>query len=114
MGYELWEEFEGSLPDVIVYPTGGGVGLIGMWKAFEELEAMRLVDGRRPRMIAAQAEGCAPIVQAFERGAKTSEKWRARPLWHLDCACPKRSATFSFSKTSTRAAAKRWPRATRS
>jgi hypothetical protein len=53
-------------------------------------------------------------VQAFERGAKTSEKWRARPLWHLDCACPKRSATFSFSKTSTRAAAKRWPRATRS
>jgi threonine synthase len=75
MGYELWEEFDGSLPDVIVYPTGGGVGLIGMWKAFEELEAMRLFDGRRPRMIAAQAEGCAPIVQAFERGAKTSEKW---------------------------------------
>ena len=75
MGYELWEEFDGSLPDVIVYPTGGGVGLIGMWKAFEELEAMRLFDGRRPRMIAAQAEGCAPIVRAFERGAKTSEKW---------------------------------------
>jgi threonine synthase len=75
MGYELWEEFEGTLPDVIVYPTGGGVGLIGMWKAFEELEAMGLVGGRRPRMIAAQAEGCAPIVRAFERHAAVSERW---------------------------------------
>jgi threonine synthase len=75
MGYELWEQFEGALPDVIVYPTGGGVGLIGMWKAFGELEAMGLVDGRRPRMIAAQAEGCAPIVRAFERRADVSERW---------------------------------------
>src|SRR5204863_8240928 len=56
MGYELWEEFNGALPDAIVYPTGGGVGLIGMWKAFDELDAMGLVDSRRPRMIAAQAE----------------------------------------------------------
>src|SRR5215470_1725149 len=55
MGYELWEEFGGELPDVIVYPTGGGVGLIGMWKAFEELEAMGLVGAGRPRMIAVQA-----------------------------------------------------------
>ena len=69
MGYELWEEFGGELPDVIVYPTGGGVGLIGMWKAFEELEAMGLTGSRRPRMIAAQAEGCAPIVRAFEQRA---------------------------------------------
>jgi threonine synthase len=75
MGYELWEEFEGTLPDVIVYPTGGGVGLIGMWKAFEELEAMCLVGRQRPRMIAAQAEGCAPIVKAFERHAEVSERW---------------------------------------
>ena len=75
MGYELWEEFDGALPDVIVYPTGGGVGLIGMWKAFEELGAMGLVDDRRPRMISAQAEGCAPIVRAFEKHAATSEKW---------------------------------------
>src|SRR4051812_24928794 len=66
MGYELWEQFDGALPDVIVYPTGGGVGLIGMWKAFEELEAMELFKGTRPRMIAAQAAGCAPIVKAFE------------------------------------------------
>jgi threonine synthase len=94
MGYELWEEFEGSLPDVIVYPTGGGVGLIGMWKAFEELEAMRLVDGRRPRMIAAQAEGCAPIVQAFERGAKTSEKWEGASTVASGLRVPKALGDF--------------------
>ena len=75
MGYELWEEFNGALPDVIVYPTGGGVGLIGMWKAFEELEAMQLTGRKRPRMIAAQAEGCAPIVRAFEQRAAASERW---------------------------------------
>jgi len=75
MGYELWEEFVGALPDVIVYPTGGGVGLIGMWKAFEELEAMNLTGSRRPRMIAAQAAGCAPIVRAFDRRAPASEAW---------------------------------------
>ncbi len=73
MGYELWEDLGGELPDVIVYPTGGGVGLIGMWKAFEELGAMGLVGGTRPRMISAQAEGCAPIVRAFEQGAAESE-----------------------------------------
>jgi threonine synthase len=75
MGYELWEEFGGKLPDVIVYPTGGGVGLIGMWKAFEELEAMGLIGHQRPRMIAAQASGCAPIVKAFEHRAETAEFW---------------------------------------
>jgi threonine synthase len=75
MGYELWEEFGGRLPDVIVYPTGGGVGLIGMWKAFDELEAMGLTGPGRPRMIAAQAEGCAPIVKAFAQHAGTSEFW---------------------------------------
>jgi threonine synthase len=75
MGYELWEELGGELPDVIVYPTGGGVGLIGMWKAFDELEAMRLIGSARPRMIAVQAEGCAPIVRAFEAHAAASEFW---------------------------------------
>jgi threonine synthase len=73
MGYELWEEFDGRLPDVIVYPTGGGVGLIGMWKAFEELETMGLLGPDRPRMIAAQAAGCAPIVKAFEEHRDSSE-----------------------------------------
>jgi threonine synthase len=76
MGYELWEEFGGKLPDVIVYPTGGGVGLIGMWKAFEELEAMGRIGSERPRMIAAQAEGCAPIVRAFLARNESSEFWK--------------------------------------
>ena len=75
MGYELWEEFDGALPDVIVYPTGGGVGLIGMWKAFDELEAMGLTGSGRPRMIAAQAEGCAPIVRAFDHHESASVMW---------------------------------------
>jgi threonine synthase len=75
MGYELWEDFDGKLPDVIVYPTGGGVGLIGMWKAFEELEAMSLHGSARPRMIAAQAAGCAPIVRAFEQHEAAAVMW---------------------------------------
>ena len=74
MGYELWEEL-GELPEVILYPTGGGTGLIGMWRAFAELEAMGLVDSRRPRMVAVQAAGCAPIVRAFEAGAERAEPW---------------------------------------
>jgi threonine synthase len=75
MGYELWEEFGGKLPEVIVYPTGGGVGLIGMWKAFEELETMNHIGAARPRMIAAQAAGCAPIVHAFQQHKESSEFW---------------------------------------
>jgi threonine synthase len=66
MGYELWEQFGGKLPHVIFYPTGGGVGLIGMCKAFDELEEMGRIGTERPRMVAVQAEGCAPIVKAWE------------------------------------------------
>lgn len=66
MGYELWEQFDGKLPQVIFYPTGGGVGLIGMCKAFDELEQMGRIGAERPRMVAVQAEGCAPIVKAWE------------------------------------------------
>src|SRR6059058_447479 len=66
MGYELWEQFGGKLPQVIFYPTGGGVGLIGMCKAFDELQQMGRIGGERPRMVAVQAEGCAPIVKAWE------------------------------------------------
>lgn len=66
MGYELWEQFGGKLPHVIFYPTGGGVGLIGMCKAFDELEQMGRIGAERPRMVAVQAEGCAPIVKAWE------------------------------------------------
>ena len=75
MGYELWEQFDGELPDVIIYPTGGGVGLIGMVKAFDEMEAMGWIGKTRPRMVVVQASGCAPIVEAFERGAPDAPFW---------------------------------------
>lgn len=77
MGYELAEQLDWELPDVIVYPTGGGTGLVGMWKAFDELEELGLLPaGRRPRMVSVQAAGCAPIVRAFDAGAETAEPWR--------------------------------------
>jgi threonine synthase len=75
MGFELWEQHDGRLPDAVLYPTGGGTGLIGMWKAFDELEAMALIGPERPRMIVVQAEGCAPIVRAYEAGADRAEPW---------------------------------------
>ena len=70
LGYEVVEQLNWTLPDVIVYPTGGGTGLIGMWKAFDEMEQMGWIDGRRPRMVTVQASGCAPIVRAFETGER--------------------------------------------
>jgi threonine synthase len=73
MGYELWEQFGGELPEVILYPTGGGVGLIGMCKAFDEMEEMGWMGGERPRMVAVQAEGCAPIVKAWEAKKDSAE-----------------------------------------
>ena len=75
MGYELAEQFGWKLPDVIFYPTGGGTGLIGMWKAFDEMEEMGWIDSRRPKMISVQTEGCAPIVKAFNEKKKESEFW---------------------------------------
>jgi len=75
MGFELAEQLGWELPDAIFYPTGGGTGLIGMWKAFDELEAAGLIGSKRPRMYAVQAEGCAPIVRAFENGDEFAERW---------------------------------------
>jgi len=76
MGYELAQDFGWALPDVILYPTGGGTGLVGMWKAFAELEALGwLEETRRPRMVAVQAAGCAPVVRAFDAGAESCEFW---------------------------------------
>ncbi len=75
MGLELAEQFGWQLPDAIFYPTGGGTGLIGMWKAFDELEAIGFIGPKRPRMYAVQAEGCAPIVRAWERGERHAERW---------------------------------------
>ena len=76
MGLELAEQFGWTLPDAIFYPTGGGTGLIGMWKAFDELEAMGWIGSARPRMFAVQATGCAPIVRAFENGVEHAEPWQ--------------------------------------
>jgi threonine synthase len=73
MGYELVEQLGWEYPDAVFYPTGGGVGLIGMWKAFEEMEELGWVKGKRPKMIAVQAAGCAPIAKAYDEGASTSE-----------------------------------------
>lgn len=73
MGYELWEQLGGKLPDVIFYPTGGGVGLIGMCKAFDEMQEMGWIGAERPRMVAVQAAGCAPIVKAWEAHRDASE-----------------------------------------
>src|SRR5688572_31702489 len=76
MAYELGEHFDWQMPDWIIYPTGGGTGMVGMWKAFDELERIGwITPGRRPRMVSVQAEQCAPIVRAFEEGAERSELW---------------------------------------
>ena len=76
MGYEVAEQFDWELPDVIFYPTGGGVGLIGMWKAFAEMEALGWIGKKRPKMIAVQAAGCQPVVRAFERNQPRAEFWQ--------------------------------------
>jgi threonine synthase len=75
MGYELAEQLNWSLPDVIVYPTGGGTGLIGMWKAFDEMQQLGWIDSRRARMVSVQAATCAPIVRAFDRGERFADEF---------------------------------------
>jgi threonine synthase len=75
LGYELAEQLNWKLPDVIIYPTGGGTGLIGMWKAFDEMEQMGWIGSERPRMVTVQAEGCAPIVRAFKEGKRFADEF---------------------------------------
>src|SRR5213076_2978065 len=75
MGLELAEQLGWDVPDVILYPTGGGTGLIGMWKAFAELEAIGFIGNKRPRMVAVQASGCAPMVRAYEQGVEHAARW---------------------------------------
>jgi threonine synthase len=76
MGYELAEQFDWELPDWIIYPTGGGTGMVGMWKAFEEMSHLGWIDAtKRPRMVTVQAVNCAPIVRAFHAGAEKAEPW---------------------------------------
>lgn len=76
MGYELAEQLGWTLPDVIIYPTGGGTGLVGMWKAFDEMEKMGLIGSKRPRMVTVQSSGCAPMVRAFEQETEFAEPWQ--------------------------------------
>ena len=76
MAYELFEQLEGNLPEAILFPSGGGVGVIGMWKAFDEMQQLGWIGTERPRMVAVQAEGCAPIVKAWHEGKPTVEFWQ--------------------------------------
>ncbi len=89
MGYELAEDLAWELPDAILYPTGGGTGLIGMWKAFDEMEALGWIGGRRPKMISVQAAGCAPIPRALEQGRAVSEKWENASTYASGLRVPK-------------------------
>lgn len=75
MGYEIAEQLSWELPDVIIYPTGGGTGIVGMWKAFEEMELLGWIGSKRPRMFAVQSDGCAPIVKAFIEGKEFADMW---------------------------------------
>lgn len=94
MGYELWEQFDGKLPDVIIYPTGGGVGLIGMCKAFDEMEEMGWIGKERPRMVVVQASGCAPMVHAFERGEDSAPMWEGATTVASGLRVPKAIGDF--------------------
>ena len=90
MGYELVEQLGWQYPDAVFYPTGGGVGLIGMWKAFLEMEELGWVrPGKRPRMIAVQSSGCAPVVRAFEQGASVSQMWQNAATFAAGLRVPK-------------------------
>jgi threonine synthase len=94
MGYELAEDFDWELPDAVLYPTGGGTGLIGMWKAFAEMEEMGWIGPKRPKMIAVQAEGCAPIPKAFAEGKDVSEKFANAKTYASGLRVPKAFADY--------------------
>jgi threonine synthase len=94
MGLELAEQFGWELPDAIFYPTGGGTGLIGMWKGFDELERIGLIGSKRPRMIAVQAAGCAPMVRAWENGDEFAERWEGAATMATGIRVPKAVGDF--------------------
>src|SRR5438128_2576399 len=94
LGYELAEQCEWQLPDVILYPTGGGTGLIGMWKAFDEMEALGWIGTKRPRMFTVQAAGCAPIVRAFEAGEKIAAEFPDARTFAAGLRVPKAIGDF--------------------
>ena len=91
---ELAEDLDWQLPDVVIYPTGGGTGLIGMWKAFEEMERLGWIGPERPRMIAVQASGCAPIPKAFSEGRSAAQRWENAETYASGLRVPKPFADF--------------------
>ena len=98
MGYELAEDFGWTLPDVVVYPTGGGTGLIGMWKAFDEMERLGWIDSARPRMVSVQAEGCAPIPRALAEGKDVSVRFENAHTYASGLRVPKAYADYLILK----------------
>jgi threonine synthase len=98
LGYELAEQLNWKLPDVILYPTGGGTGLIGMWKAFSEMEALGWIDNHRPRMFSVQASGCAPIVSAFEAGEQFAVEFPSARTCASGLRVPKAIGDFLILK----------------
>ena len=103
MGYELVEQLGWEYPDAVFYPTGGGVGLIGMWKAFLELEELGWVrPGKRPRMISVQSSGCAPVVRAFEQGANVSQMWQNAATFAAGLRVPKPYGCLLYTSPSPR------------
>jgi threonine synthase len=94
MGYEVAEQLDWTLPDAIVYPTGGGTGLVGMWKAFHEMERMGWIGSARPKMISVQAAGCAPIVRAWERGDEHAEPWAGAHTYASGLRVPRAVGDF--------------------
>ena len=97
MGLELADQMGWELPDVIFYPTGGGTGLIGMWKAFNELREIGWISGDLPRMVAVQSSGCAPIVRAYDAGERHADRWEDAATIARASVCPPLSATSSSS-----------------
>jgi threonine synthase len=94
LGYELGEQLGWKLPDVVIYPTGGGTGLVGMWKAFAELQELGWIGSERPRMVTVQAAGCAPIVRAFQAGAERAEPWQDAQTFALGLRVPSAVGDF--------------------
>jgi len=94
MGYELVEQLDGRLPDAIVYPTGGGTGLVGMWKAFDEMEALGWIGSERPKMFSVQARGCAPIVRAWEAGKEDAGTWEGAETYASGLRVPSAVGDF--------------------
>jgi threonine synthase len=94
MGYELFEQLGGRLPDVVIYPTGGGTGLVGMWKAFDEMQRLGWIGDERPRMMSVQATGCAPIVRAWEDGSREAQPWQGAHTFASGLRVPRAVGDF--------------------